>query len=135
MVMHGKLFFDTHPAKNARLARYREHGAGPSTSASDDHSSPPPYYLEQFRFPMGGKIPQGPFVTISQLKAHLGLLRAFRELENRVTDLEANRDVRDKLPPLGQKLGSQQRWVWFLELALERQVFCGSWSYPIFADF
>ena len=71
---------------------------------------------------MGGKIPTHPFVSITQLKAHLGLLRAFRELKSRVTDLEANQDVRNKLPSLAQELEPQDRWTWFLELALERSV-------------
>jgi hypothetical protein len=61
-------------------------------------------------------------VTISQLKAHLRLLRGFKELKNRVTDLEANQDVRNKVPPLAQELEPQQRWTWFLELALERSL-------------
>jgi hypothetical protein len=41
-------------------------------------------------------------------------------LRNRVTDLEANPEVRDKLPPLAQELEPPERWTWFLELALER---------------
>ena len=85
--------------------------------------APPPYYLG-VSFPVGGKVPNNSFVTAPQLKAHLGLLRAFRELKNRVTDLEANQDVRDKLPSLAQELGPQDRWTWFLELALERCVLC-----------
>jgi len=120
--MDGKLFFDTYLKAPPRYAAAR--GAGPSTSTPDDQPAPPPYYLEEVCFPVGGKVPQNSFVTPPQLKAHLGLLRAFRELKDRVTDLEANQDVRDKLPSLAQELGPQDRWTWFLELALERCVLC-----------
>lgn len=120
IIMDGKLFFDTFLNKDTAPPQYTVREAGPSTSTSDGHSAPPPYYLEQIRFPVGGKVPEDPLVTAPQLKTHLGLLKAFRELKGRVTDLEANRDVRDKLPPLAQELGPQERWTWFLELALER---------------
>ena len=83
-----------------------------------------PCKLEQPRIPVGGRVPGDPLVSVSQLKTHLGLLRAFRELRGRVTDLEANKDVRDKLPSLAQQLEPQERWTWFLELALERQAPC-----------
>ena len=78
----------------------------------------------QPRIPVGGRVPGDSFVSAPQLKTHLGLLRAFRELRGRVTDLKANKDVRDKLPSLAQQLEPQERWKWFLELALERQAPC-----------
>ena len=130
--MNGKRFSDTHLSKGAAPPRYIALDAGPSTSTPDDHSAPPPYYLEQVCLPVGGKIPKGSFVTVHQLKTHLGLLRAFRELKDRVTNLEANQDVRDKLPSLARELGPQERWTWFLELALER---CVSFNaYVAFAE-
>jgi len=122
VAMTGKLFSDTSPNKGAALPRYTSHGAGPSTSTSDNHPAPPPYHLEEVRFPIGGKVPKDSLVTPSQLKTHLGLLGAFRELKTRVTDLEANQDVQNKLPPLARDLGPQERWTWFSELALERCV-------------
>ena len=106
--------------------RYTARGAGPSTGVSDDHSTPPAHHLEQVHFPVGGKVPRDPFVTTSQLKTHLGLLKAFRRLKDRVTDLGDNQDVRDKLPSQAQELGPQERWTWFLELALERRELCNS---------
>jgi len=129
--MGGKLFFDTY--LNAP-PRYTARGAGPSTSTPDDQPAPPPYYLEDVRIPVRGKVPNQSFVTAAQLKAHLGLLRAFRELKNRVTDLEVNQDVRDKLPLLAQELGPQDRWTWFLELALERCAVCNPWARLGFAE-
>jgi len=127
--MNGKLF-----NKSAAPPRYTSQGAGPSASTSEDRSAPPPYHLEEVRFPIGGKVPKDSLVTPSQLKTHLGLLRAFRELKTRVTDLEANQDVRNKLPPLARTLEPEERWTWFSELALERWVFCDH-CLPNFARF
>jgi len=121
MVMDGKLFSDTNLSKDSAPPRYTIHDSS-HTGAPDDNSAPPPYHLERIRVPIGGVIPKEPFVTVYQLKIHLGLLRAFKELKDRVTDLEAHKDVRNKLPPLAQELGPQERWTWFLELALERRV-------------
>ena len=109
--MDKKPLFDTPRNKGTTPPRDTAHGADPSTTTPDDN---------QVRLPVGGKIPKESFVTVSQLKTHLGLLRAFRELKDRVIDLEANQDVRGRLPPMAQELGPQERWTWFLELALER---------------
>ena len=109
--MDKKPFFDAFRNTGTAPPRDTAHGADPSTTTPGD---------EQVRLPVGGKIPEESFVTVSQLKTHLGLLRAFRELKDRVVNLEANQEVRDKLPPMAQELGPQERWTWFLELALER---------------
>ena len=130
--MDRKRFFSTLVRRAIAPPQYTAtHGADPSTNTSDDHSAPPPYY-EQFSIPVRGKVPKDPFVSISQLKTHLGLLRAAKELKTRVTDLEANQDVRDKLPSLARELGPEKRWNWFLELALERCALCNRWA--IFAE-
>ena len=126
--MDRNLFFSTLLNKGTAPPRYT------SASTSDNNSAPPPYHLEQVRFPVGGKVPKDTFVTASQLKTHLGLLRAFRELKDRVTDLEANQDVRDKLPSQAQELGPQERWTWFLELALERSVLSDPCPYAVSAE-
>ena len=124
--MDGRLPFDTRlTSKDTAPPQYNTHELG-HTSTSDDNSAPPPYHLEQIQLPVGGMVPKEPFVTVSQLKTHLGLLRAFKELKDRVTDLETHKDVRNKLPPLAQELGPQERRTWFLELALERRVLCHS---------
>ena len=109
--MDKKPLFDTPRNKGTTPPQDTAHGADPSTTTPDDN---------QVRLPVGGKIPKQSFVTVSQLKTHLRLLRTFRELKDWVVDLEANQDVRDKLPPMAQELGPQERWTWFLELALER---------------
>ena len=126
--MDGKLPPNTYLTGDTAPPQYTAREAGPSMSTSTDQSAPPPYYLEEVRISVGGKVPNQSFVTTAQLKAHLGLLRAFRELKNRVTDLEANQDVRNKLPSLAQELGPQDRWTWFLELALERCVLHNPWA-------
>jgi len=135
VAMDGKLSPDTYPNKGAAPPRNTSHGAGPSTGTSDKHSAPPPYHLEEVRFPIGGKVPKDSLVTPSQLKTHLGLLRAFRELKTRVTDLEANQDVQNKLPPLARDLGPEERWTWFSELALERCVLCDPCPCLVLLDF
>jgi hypothetical protein len=77
----------------------------------------PPEYISQSQFHVGRAITPVPFVTPSQLKIHLGLLRAFRELKLKVQE---NPDVANAFPPLAAALDPEARWVWFLELALER---------------
>ena len=109
--MNKKTFFDTFRNKGTAPPQDTAHDDDPSTTTPDDN---------QVRLPVGGKVPKESFVTVPQLKTHLGLLRAFGELKDQVVDLEANHDVCDKLPPIAQELEPQERWTWFLELALER---------------
>jgi len=126
--MDGKLPPNTYLPGDTAPPQYTPREAGPSTSTPADQFAPPPYCPDEVCIPVGGKVPNRPFVTAPQLKAHLGLLRAFRELKNRVTDLEANQDVRNKLPSLAQELEPPDRWTWFLELALERYVLRDPWA-------
>lgn len=123
--MNRNLFFNSLQSNRAAPPRYTTLDAGPSASISDGDPTAP-YHLEQLRLPVGGTVPKAPFVPVSQLKVHLGPLRAFRELRNRVTDLGVHLDVREKLPPLAQELEPQERWTWFLELPLERFALCNS---------
>ena len=118
--MNRRLFFEGLQNKKFPPPQYAAHDTAPSTNGSDDGPAPPPYHLEQFRLPVGGRVPQDLFVSVSQLKIHLGLLRVFRELRDRVIHLVVNQDAREKIPSLAQELEPQERWVWFLELALER---------------
>lgn len=80
-------------------------------------SHDPPEYIPQSQFHVGRSITAAPFVTPTQLRIHLGLLRAFRELKLKVQE---NSDVANPFPPLAGALNPEARWVWFLELALER---------------
>ena len=106
-VMDRNPFFDTFQDKGTAPRRHATHEAGLPMSTPDGRPPLPPYHLEQVRIPVGGKVPKDSLVTTSQLKTHLGLLKAFRELKDRVTDLEANQDVRNKLPSMAQELGPQ----------------------------
>ena len=71
----------------------------------------------QSQFRVGRAVTTAPFVTPSQLRTHLGLLRAFNELKFKVQE---NSDTSNAFPPLAKALDPEARWVWFLELALER---------------
>lgn len=102
---------------------------GPSESASQSHLEStstaetavplydPPEYISQSQFHVGKTVTLTPFVTPSQLKIHLGLLRAFRELKLKVQE---SSDLANTFPPLAAVLDAEARWTWFLELALER---------------
>ena len=107
---------------------------GPSTGQSDLLQSTsnsttetvvpphdPPEYISQSQFRVGKAVTLTPFVTPSQLKIHLGLLRAFRELKLKV---QGSSDTANTFPPLAGGLDAEARWVWFLELALERYAIC-----------
>lgn len=92
-----------------------------TTSTTEAAAPPfdPPEYVSQSQFHVGTSVTPVPFVTPSKLKIHLGLLRAFRELKLQVQD---NADIANTFPPLAGALDAEARWVWFLELALERYV-------------
>ena len=102
---------------------------GPSESAGQSHLETtsttetavplhdPPEYISQSQFHVGKAVTLTPFVTPSQLKIHLGLLRAFRELKLKVQE---SSDIANTFPPLSAVLEAEARWIWFLELALER---------------
>ncbi|THH07932.1 hypothetical protein EW146_g9155, partial [Bondarzewia mesenterica] len=64
---------------------------------------------------IGSRILASPFVNTRQLKLHLDLLGAFYELRRKV---EAGQDPR--LPRQVGNLLPEQRWAWFVGLAVER---------------
>jgi hypothetical protein len=90
-----------------------------STTETAVPAGDPPEYALQSQFRVGRVITPAPLLTPSQIKVHLGLLRAFRELKLKVQEIS---DDASALPPLAVTLDSEARWVWFLELALERCV-------------
>lgn len=92
----------------------------PETDSTAETAVPPddpPEYIPQSWFHVGKGVALAPFVTPSQLKVHLGLLRAFRELKLKVQEKP---DAVNAFPPLAWALDPEARWIWFLELALER---------------
>ena len=90
-----------------------------STTETADPAPPydPPEYTPQSQFRVGKATTTAPFVTPSQIRTHLGLLRVFTELELKIKAPPAEDNA---FPLLAGKLDSDSRWVWFLELALER---------------
>lgn len=86
-------------------------------------SNAPPSYTHDFpeEFTINSKrVPA--FVNVAQLKTHLRLLGAFHDLRSMV---EAGEDVR--IPAQVRDFEADQRWGWFVNLAVERYV--GSFSY------
>lgn len=80
----------------------------------------PPECFARSQFRVGKAVTTAPFVIPSQLRTHLGLLRAFDELKVKV---QGDSNIVNALPPLAKALDPEARWVWFLELALERCAF------------
>lgn len=54
------------------------------------------------------------------IKAHLRLLRAFQALKWRVQNPDSYPEVASKIPPRARSLNQDDRWIWFLQLAVER---------------
>ena len=54
------------------------------------------------------------------IKAHLRLLRAFQALKWRVQNPDSYPEVASKIPPRARSLNQNDRWIWFLQLAVER---------------
>lgn len=67
-------------------------------------------------FSIGHKQTTGPLVTPSQLKGHLGLMRQFWDLRQKVES--ANQDSR--LPAFTTRMDSELRWAYFVTLAVDR---------------
>ena len=99
-----------------------------STTGTAVPAGDSPEYAPQSQFLVGKRTTPAPLLTPSQIQVHLGLLRAFRELKLKVQE---SSDVANSFPPLAGALDPEARWVWFLELALERCVkssFAISWQ-------
>jgi len=59
-------------------------------------------------------------LTPEHIKAHLRLLRSFQALKWRVQDPDSYPEVASRIPPRARSLNANDRWVWFLQLAVER---------------
>lgn len=85
-------------------------------------SDPPPTYSDAQASPtpapihlqVGDKVLDQPFVNSAQLKRHLNLLDAFYNLRK---DVEGG--ARLSVPWI-EPLDADQRWAWFVTLAVER---------------
>ncbi|KAF9779250.1 hypothetical protein BJ322DRAFT_450903 [Thelephora terrestris] len=59
-------------------------------------------------------------VTLGDIKTHLRLLRAFKLFKEKVGDPYSDPSVGEIVPPVGRGIGVKGRWLWFLEMAVER---------------
>ena len=102
------------------MASDKESTIPPSYRAEDNgprlpvDGAPPAYTFPQ-TFVIGTKKTTGPLVTTSQLQGHLGLLRLFWELRQKV---ESNED--DRIPAFAKAMEPELRWAWFVALATDR---------------
>lgn len=85
----------------------------PEYTVQDDQA-PPPTYSPPSAYHIGSHTLANPLVNVDQLKAHLGLLKALYDLRQAV---EAGDD---RFPELVRTMGPEQRWGWFVSLAVER---------------
>lgn len=95
-------------------------------------STLPPSYFDLTTFGIGTKKIKRPLVTIAQVKPHLRLLRAFKLFQEKVEDLYSDPEVADVVPPIARSVGAKGRWLWFLEMAVERSVYYSRLVWSIF---
>ena len=97
----------------------------PAYAVTDDSPSPgtglPPSY-DNTTFAIGGRTVSPPLVSIEQLKSHLRLLGMFMLMKQKVEDPDSDPQLADMMPFLAKALSPEERWVWFLELAVDRYV-------------
>ncbi|CAL1714258.1 unnamed protein product [Somion occarium] len=86
-------------------------------SGSSQIGSPPPSYSAPKSYKIGSRTLGSPLVDINQLKAHLALLHAFKLLR---ADIQSKSAEELELPAVVDRLGENERWAWFVGLALER---------------
>ncbi|KAF9786260.1 hypothetical protein BJ322DRAFT_775798 [Thelephora terrestris] len=79
---------------------------------------PPPH--DDTDFTIGSQRVSHPLVSIENLKSHLRLLGMFALMKQKVEDPDSDPQVMERIPPLAKALPPEWRWVWFLELAVER---------------
>ena len=102
-------------------------GSNPSPTATlrtpISASTPSPSHSDLTSFSVRMKNLKRPLVTIEQIKSHLRLLRAFKRFQQKVEDLYSDPEVANVVPPIARSVGAKGRWLWFLEMAVERCVY------------
>jgi hypothetical protein len=83
---------------------------------------------------IGGQRVTRPLISIQQLKSHLRLLGMFALLKEKVEVPELDPQLVQTIPPLAGALSPGKRWIWFLELAVERYVLVAI-GYQWFTDY
>ena len=94
----------------------------PPSYSSATSNDTPPAYAPPSAYRIGAQTLSAPLVTVQQLKAHLCLLRAFKNLR---TAIEEGTDPR--IPDYARDLEAVPRWGWFVGLAVERSVWFLPW--------
>lgn len=92
--------------------------SGPAGSRSLPTDHPPAYQIPH-TYKIGAHIlsPETAVVNITELKAHLALLRAFKDLR---TNVEGKSPAELNLPVVVESFDEKKRWSWFVGLAVER---------------
>jgi hypothetical protein len=101
-------------AGTEELPTYTETDPGPSPGPA----SPPAY--EGTTFTIGNRTVSRPLVSIEQLKSHLRLLGMFKLMKHKVENPDSDPQLAEAIPLLAKILSPEERWRWFLELAVER---------------
>ena len=89
----------------------------PAYAANASNGDAPPAYEAPKSFTIGSKTLTQPVVRVGELKAHLSLLRAFKNLRTLVEDGQIT-----QWPEVVRVLDPEQRWAWFVGLAVDRYV-------------
>lgn len=84
--------------------------------------SPEPPSYDNTAFFIGTRTVAHPLVSTEQLKSHLRLLGMFALMKRKVQDPSLDPQLSEAIPALAMTLSPEERWVWFLELAVERCV-------------
>lgn len=93
-----------------------------SAKAEQPPAYPPAYSHAPVSHSIGGKTLTAPLVQVQDLKAHLCLLRAFKNLRIAVEADPGTGSQTSHWPELAKKLDGPRRWTWFLGLAVDRCV-------------
>lgn len=82
-----------------------------------DHSTTNVASSTPTSYKIGDHVVQQPLVSIPMLKAHLALLRAFKQFKTMIEEKSAEEL---KLIPDARNLDKEKRWAWVVGLAIER---------------
>lgn len=94
---------------------YPPSGSRPTVASSATSDPPRPYTNAR------GITLDTPLVRTDQVKTHLCLLRAFKDLRTLVEGVPATSPQR-MWPELARELSPSERWRWFVEIAVDRYV-------------
>jgi len=103
------------------MARTEDLPAYSATDGGPNPGSSPPSY-DDMTFTIGSRTVTPPLVSIGQLKSHLRLLGMFALMKRKIENPDSDPQLAEAIPLPAKALPPEERWVWFLELAVERYV-------------